>query len=198
MALTISFLASHGGTAAKHIITAIGNNKLDAEIGMVITNNVNSVIYQWCQENSTEIAYISGKTHPIESEKDKEICKSLINANTDLIILSGYMKKIGIATLTEFSNRILNIHPSLLPKHGGKGLFGDKVHESVLRSGDSISGATVHFINEEYDEGSIIAQQTVDVVKGETVETLKQKVQAIESELYLNSIKKIIHNNLLS
>lgn len=198
MALTISFLASHGGTAAKHIITAIGNNKLDAKIGVVITNNANSVIYQWCQENSTEIAYISGKTHPIESEKDKEIRNILINANTDLIILSGYMKKIGIATLTEFSNRILNIHPSLLPKHGGKGLFGDKVHESVLRSGDSISGATVHFINEEYDEGPIIAQQTVDVVKGETVETLKQKVQAIESELYLNSIKKIIHNNLLS
>lgn len=197
MALTISFLASHGGTAAKHIITEISHHKLDAKIGVVITNNVNSVIYQWCQENSTEIAYISGKTYPIESEKDKAIRDILIIANTDLIVLSGYMKKIGIATLTEYSNRILNIHPSLLPKHGGKGLFGDKVHESVLRSGDTISGATIQFINEEYDEGPIISQQIVDVAEDESVETLKEKVQAIESELYLNSIKKIIHNNLL-
>ncbi len=197
MTIKISFLASHGGTAAKHIITAIRKHKLDAEIGLVITNNINSIIYQWCQENTTEIAYISGKTHPIESEKDKAIRDMLLNANTDLIVLSGYMKKIGTATLTEYSNRILNIHPSLLPKHGGKGLFGDKVHESVLRSGDTISGATVQFINEEYDEGPIISQQIVDVVKGESVESLKEKVQAIEAELYLNSIKKIIDNNLL-
>jgi phosphoribosylglycinamide formyltransferase-1 len=107
------------------------------------------------------------------------------------------MKKIGKTTLTEYSNKILNIHPSLLPKHGGKGLFGDKVHQSVIASGDSQSGATVQFINEEYDEGPIFSQQIVEVVKGETVETLKAKVQAIEGELYLNSIKKIIHDDLL-
>ncbi len=196
MTLTISFLASHGGTAAKHIINAIRNNQLEAEIGVVITNNINSGIYQWCQKNSTKIAYISGKTHPVESDRDKSICDSLINANTDLIILSGYMKKIGIITLAKFSNKILNIHPSLLPKHGGKGLFGDKVHQSVINSGDSISGATVQFINEEYDEGPIIIQQTVAVAKDETVESLKEKIQAIECELYLNSIKKIIHKQL--
>ena len=191
--MKISFLASHGGTAAKHIISAIRSNQLDAEIGVVITNNVNSIINNWCHENSIKIVYISGNTHAVESAKDKAICETLINANTDLIVLSGYMKKIGIITLTEYSNRILNIHPSLLPKHGGKGLFGDSVHESVLRSGDGKTGATVQFINEEYDEGPIILQQEVDVVKGETVKTLKQKVQAIESELYLNSIKKIMH-----
>jgi len=195
--MKISFLASHGGTAARHIITAIRRNELDAEIGIVITNNVNANINYWCHQNSIKIAYISGKTHPLESEKDKAICNTLIHAKTDLIVLSGYMKKIGTITLTEYSNRILNIHPSLLPKHGGKGLFGDRVHESVLRSGDSQTGATVQFINEEYDEGPIILQQIVDVVKGETVNTLKQKVQAIEGELYLNSIKKIIHNSTL-
>ena len=148
--MKISFLASHGGTAARHIITAISRNKLNAEIGVVITNNVNSIIYNWCHENSIKIAYISGNTYPLESEKDKAIRETLIHANTDLIILSGYMKKIGTITLTEYSNRILNIHPSLLPKHGGKGLFGDNVHQSVIGSGDSQSGATVQFINEEY------------------------------------------------
>lgn len=195
MPLKISFLASHGGSAAKHIIAAIHNHQLNAEIGIIITNNATSNIYQWCEENSIKIAYISGNTHPDESKKDEKICNTLLNADTNLIILSGYMKKIGPKTLSQYSNRILNIHPSLLPKHGGKGLFGDKVHESVLKSAESISGATVHFINDEYDEGPIITQKIVNITKSETVESLKEKVQAIEGELYLNSIKKIIQGN---
>ncbi len=107
------------------------------------------------------------------------------------------MKKIGKTTLAGYSNRILNIHPSLLPSHGGKGLFGDRVHQSVIESGDTQSGATVQFINEDYDEGPIFSQQIVEVVEGETVETLKVKVQAIEGELYLSNIKRILDEGLL-
>lgn len=190
--MKISFLASHGGTAAKHLISAIRSHILDAEIGVVITNNPDSAICDWCHENTVEIVCINGKTHAPESACDKAIYEALLKAKTDLIILSGYMKKIGKTTLAGYSNRILNIHPSLLPKHGGKGLYGDKVHQSVIFSGDMQSGATVQFINEEYDEGPIISQQVVEVVKGESVETLKAKVQAIECELYLSSIKKIM------
>jgi len=195
--MKISFLASHGGTSAKHIIAAIRSNQLDAEIGVVITNNPDSVIYEWCYKNTVEVVCINGNTHIDELERDKAIYGTLLKAKTDLIVLSGYMKKIGKTTLAAYSNRILNIHPSLLPKHGGKGLYGDKVHQSVIDSGDKQSGATVQFINEEYDEGPIFSQHIVDVVKGETVETLKAKVQAIESELYLNSIKKILDEGLL-
>jgi len=195
--MKISFLASHGGSAAKHIITAIRNKQLEAEIGVVITNNPDSVIYDWCHQNAVDVICINGNTHTVESEKDLAIHKALIKVNTDLIILSGYMKKIGSITLSEYSNRVLNIHPSLLPKHGGKGLFGDKVHQSVIASGDKQSGATVQFINEEYDEGPVFSQQSVEVVEGETVESLKTKVQAIEGELYLNSIKRIIDEDLL-
>ena len=194
--MKISFLASHGGSAAKHIITAIRKGNLDAQIGVVITNNRNSEIYHWCTENAVEVTYLSGKTHPLEEEKDNAIYQKLLAAGTNLIVLSGYMKKIGPITLSEYSNKILNIHPSLLPKHGGKGLFGDKVHESVIRSGDRKSGATVQFINEEYDEGPIVLQKTVDVIEGETIASLKTKVQAIEGNLYLNSIKQIIQNDI--
>ena len=194
--MKISFLASHGGSAAKHIITAIRKGNLDAQIGVVITNNRNSEIYHWCTENAVEVIYLSGKTHPLEEEKDKAIHQKLLAAGTNLIVLSGYMKKIGPITLSEYSNKILNIHPSLLPKHGGKGLFGDKVHESVIRSGDRKSGATVQFINEEYDEGPIVLQKTVDVTESETIASLKTKVQAIEGNLYLNSIKQIIQNDI--
>jgi phosphoribosylglycinamide formyltransferase-1 len=192
--MKISFLASHGGSAAKHIIMAIREKHLDARIGIVITNNKNSDIYRWCIENTIEVAYLSGSTHPIEEEKDREIYQRLRTARSNIIVLSGYMKKIGAITLAGYSNKILNIHPSLLPMHGGKGLYGDSVHESVLRSGDKKSGATVHFINAEYDEGPIVLQKTVDVVEGETIESLKTKVQAIENELYLNSIQQVIQN----
>jgi phosphoribosylglycinamide formyltransferase-1 len=190
--MKISFLASHGGSAAKHIITAIREKCLDAQIGIVITNNKNSDIYHWCVDNAVEVVYLSGNTHPIEEEKDRVIHQKLLAAGTDLIVLSGYMKKIGSVTLAEYANKILNIHPSLLPRHGGKGLYGDRVHESVLKAGDEQSGATVHFINEEYDEGPIVAQKKINVVDGETVVSLKTKVQAIECELYLNSIKQIM------
>lgn len=191
--MKISFLASHGGTAAKHIIEAMRFSHLKAQVGIVITNNKKSNIFNWCLENEIDVTYISGKTHSSEEEKDKAICAALNQAKTDLIILSGYMKKIGQTTLNQYSNRILNIHPSLLPKHGGKGYYGDRVHESVLKSGDIESGATVQFINEKYDEGLIISQQIVSVSKDETVESLKKKVQSIEGELYLNSIKKIMN-----
>jgi len=194
--MKISFLASHGGSAAKHIIAAIQSNQLEAQIAVVITNNPDSVIYDWCIKNTIDVVCINGNTHLDESERDRAIYDTLLKAKTDLIVLSGYMKKIGETTLVGYSNRILNIHPSLLPSHGGKGLFGDKVHQSVIDSGDRKSGATVQFINEEYDEGPIFSQQTVDVVNGETAETLKVKVQAIEGELYLSSIKRILDEGL--
>ena len=190
--MKISFLASHGGSAAKHIIESIRLNKLKAQIGIVITNNSNSNIYNWCKDNQIKVVYISGKTHLAEAEKDQAIVNVLNEAKTDLIVLSGYMKKIGPVVLKEYSNRILNIHPSLLPKHGGQGLYGDKVHQAVLNAGDIDSGATVHVINEEYDEGPIICQEKVSVSKNETVESLKCKVQSVEGELYLKSIKKIM------
>jgi len=190
--MKISFLASHGGTSAKHIISAIWKNNLAAEIGIVITNNKASEIYRWCNDNKVGVCYLSGNTHSCEQELDTAIHQQLTLANSDLIILSGYMKKIGLITLSQYSNRILNIHPSLLPRHGGKGLYGDRVHEAVLKSGDKQSGATVQFINLEYDKGPIVAQKIIDIAKNETVESLKAKVQAIEADLYLNSIQQIL------
>ena len=190
--MKISFLASHGGSAAKQIISSIRGNELAAEVGIVITNNHDSDIYRWCQENKVNVYHISGRTHPNEEDKDKAILKVLTDTDTDLVVLSGYMKKIGPLALKEYSNRILNIHPSLLPRFGGKGFYGDRVHAAVIESGDAQSGATVQFINEEYDEGPMICQKAVDVEIGETVASLKRKVQAIEGELYIDAIQNII------
>ncbi|MGI9304134.1 MAG: formyltransferase family protein [Gammaproteobacteria bacterium] len=116
---------------------------------------------------------------------------------TDLAVLSGYMKKISPWIVVEYRSRILNIHPSLLPRHGGKGMYGDRVHLAVLQSGDTQSGATVHLLSEEYDEGSVLLQREVAVTVDETLESLKSKVRQLEGPLCIEAISKFMHNHAL-
>lgn len=187
--MKLSFLASHGGSSARHIIEAVKKGKLPGfEIGILITNNGNSAIYQWCRDNGVEVYYISGKTHP--NREDEAIKEHLLAAETELIVLSGYMKKIGPETLAQFAGKILNVHPSLLPKYGGKGMYGDFVHAAVLKAGETVSGATIHWVDGAYDEGPVILQKQVPVLPDDTVESLGQRVRAIEGDLYIEALKK--------
>lgn len=190
--MKISFLASHGGSSAKAIIQAIRDGKISAEIGILITNNRNSAIFHWCLDNDVEVRHISPKTHRGEENSDEAIQTVLENANSDWVVCSGYMKKIGQHTLDKFSGKILNIHPALLPSYGGQAMYGDYVHQAVLDAGESQSGATVHYVNAAYDEGPIIMQRTVDVASNDTLESLRAKVQAVEPELYIDALNSIL------
>jgi phosphoribosylglycinamide formyltransferase-1 len=187
--MKISFLASHGGSSARAIIAAISSKQLSGfEIGILITNNKTTAIYQWCIDNNIEVLHISAKTNP--ENQDAAICAALELVDTDIMVLSGYMKKIGSQTLQTFNNKILNIHPSLLPKHGGHKMYGDFVHAAVLKAGDKVSGASVQIINEVYDAGPVLLQKQVPVLDGDTVETLGKRVRAEEAELYINALIK--------
>ena len=187
--MKISFLASHGGSSAKSIISAIKAQTLKGfEIGILITNNKTTAIYPWCLENDIEVLHISTKTHP--DNEDHSIKDALYDAGTDIVVLSGYMKKIGTQTLAQFSNKILNIHPSLLPRHGGHKMYGDFVHAAVLAQGDSESGASVQIINEVYDAGPVLLQTKVPVLADDTVASLGKRVRSVEGELYINALKK--------
>jgi len=194
--MKISFIASHGGSSARHIITAIEQKALAAELGVVITNNSDSAILRWCQEQHIPVHLINAKTHPDPESEDLAIMNTLTEAQTDLVVLSGYMKKIGPHTLARFNGHILNIHPALLPKHGGHGLYGDRVHEAVLKSGDTVSGASVHLINERYDEGPVLKQSHVPVLPDDTIASLRARVQATEGDLYLETLKDIVEGKL--
>ena len=190
LSMKLSFLASHGGSSARQIIETINKGNLPGfEIGILITNNKDSVIYQWCLDNGIEVFHISGKTHP--EHEDEAIKEALLSAGTELIVLSGYMKKIGSKTLAQFGGKILNVHPSLLPKHGGQGMYGDFVHAAVLKAGETVSGATIHWVNGAYDEGPVILQKQVPVLRGDTVESLGQRVRSIEGDLYIEALKKL-------
>ncbi|PCJ42556.1 MAG: phosphoribosylglycinamide formyltransferase [SAR86 cluster bacterium] len=190
--MKISFLASHGGSSARAIIDAIRTDKLDAEIGVLITNNRDSNILQWCLDNDIEVHHISAKTHRGEDNADEAIQTVLRDANTDLVVCSGYMKKIGPATLRVYPYKILNIHPALLPKFGGIGMYGDHVHRAVLDAGEKESGATVHYVTDNIDEGPIIKQQIIAVDVDDTIESLRNKVQSCEAELYLSALQDIL------
>ena len=194
--MKISFLASHGGSSAKHIISAIKAQTLTGfEIGVLVTNNKTTAIYPWCLENGIDVLHISGKTHP--GNEDLAIKNALCTSGTDIIVLSGYMKKIGPLTLTQFSNKILNIHPSLLPKHGGHKMYGDFVHAAVLAQGDRESGASVQVINDVYDAGPVLLQKKVPVLADDTVNSLGARVRSVEGELYINALKKWQENSFV-
>ncbi|MDR0780636.1 MAG: hypothetical protein LBF16_08075, partial [Pseudomonadales bacterium] len=117
--MILSFLASHGGSSARFLINAMRSGALAAEPGILITNNRDSAIFHWCLEQGIAVRHISAKSHRGEDNADDAICTVLQAANTDLVLCSGYMKHIGPRTLRAFSGRILNIHPALLPRHGG-------------------------------------------------------------------------------
>ncbi len=187
--MKISFLASHGGSSAQHIISAIKIGTLPGfEIGILITNNKTSTIYPWCLENAIDVLHISATTHT--GHEDQAIKNALCVAGTDVVVLSGYMKKIGPQTLAEFSHKILNIHPSLLPKYGGHKMYGDFVHAAVLEQGGNESGASVQVINAVYDAGPILLQKKVPVLVDDTVASLGARVRSIEGELYVNALRK--------
>lgn len=190
--MKISFLASHGGSSARAIIQAMAEGTLKAEPGILITNNADSNIHIWCKAAQFPVYHVSSHTHPEPKDEDIAIRDLLQEAGTDIVVCSGYMKIIGLETLAAFENRILNIHPALLPLYGGVGMYGDNVHAAVLAAGDAESGATVHIVTEDYDEGPIIGQSQVDVLPDDTVETLRQRVQETEAELYIESLKRFI------
>ena len=190
--MKISFLASHGGSSARFLIAAMRDGRLAAEPGILVTNNRDSAIFHWCLDNGIDVRHISAKTHRGEENADEAIATVLESAGSDVVVCSGYMKAVGPNTLAAFPSRILNIHPALLPRHGGKGMYGDRVHEAVLAAGETVSGASVHYVTAGIDEGPCILQQQVDVLPTDTVESLRARVQAIEPALYLAALRKIL------
>ncbi|MFN3269317.1 MAG: phosphoribosylglycinamide formyltransferase, partial [Candidatus Kapaibacteriota bacterium] len=141
--------------------------------------------------------HISSKQYPTEEELDKAILETLIKHNVNIVCLAGYMKKVGPKVLNYFKNRVLNIHPALLPKFGGKGMFGKFVHEAVLNAGEKESGCTVHLVDEIYDHGRILGQKIVPVYPDDTVETLAQRVLEQEHKLYPEVLQKIAKGEII-
>ena len=187
----LAFLASHDGTNMRAIHAACRQGQLRAQCALLISNNADSGAMAWAKQNKIPTAHISAKTAGSDAAADDMIASTLSMAGTDLVILAGYMRMLGPETLAVFAGRILNVHPSLLPKFGGKGMYGKAVHEAVLAAGEKETGCTIHVVDEHYDHGPVVAQARVPVEPGDTVETLTARVQAREQTLYVETLKKI-------
>ena len=189
--LKLGFFASHEGTNMQAIIDACNDERLDAKPCVVISNNSKSGAIQRANKEGIPYYHLSSRKYPESKDLDKAILEALKAHGVNLVILAGYMKKIGPQTLAAYEGRILNIHPALLPKYGGKGMYGKYVHEAVLASGDKVTGVTIHVVDAIYDHGSIVAQCEMPVLDGDTVETLSQRVLKREHEFFVETLQKI-------
>lgn len=189
--MILGFLASHGGSAARFLTAACRDGRLDAVPVALASNNSGSPALAWARAAGLRAAHLSAARYPDPDALDAAILAFLQDAGVDTLVLSGYMKALGPQVLSAYAGRVLNIHPSLLPRHGGRGLYGDRVHEAVLASGDTESGATVHLVTAGIDEGPVLRQARVPVLPGDTVATLKARVQALEGELLLSALRAL-------
>lgn len=177
----LAVLASGSGTTLQAIIDSINNHELDAKIRIVISNN--KCAYALSRARDAGInTYILNDYHD-----EDELYQILMDNNVDLIVLAGYLKLIPLKVIRKFP--IINTHPALLPKYGGKGMYGMNVHKAVVMNHEKVTGATLHFVNAEYDRGKIIAQTKVNVLKNDTAEDVSRKVQAAEKIQLIKALK---------
>lgn len=189
--MRIAVLASHGGTILQAVIDACSSGELDAEVVLVISNNSRSGAMTRARDAGIPTAHLSSTTHPRTETLDAAMLSLLNEARADWVLLAGYMKRLGPRVLCAYRNRILNTHPALLPKFGGEGYFGRRVHEAVLAAGEQESGATVHLVDEDYDSGPILAQVRVPVRGGDTAETLEERVKVAERKLVVATLGEL-------
>lgn len=194
MIKTIAIFASGSGTNADNIIKKFRDYE-DLKINAVFVNNPNAGVIEKARKKNVEVILFDKELF----KNPEGVLKLLKEKNTDYIVLAGFLWLLPTFIISEFKDRIINIHPSLLPKHGGKGMYGIKVHKNVLDSGETTSGITIHLVNEHYDEGKILFQTECPVMPDDTPESLAQRIHQLEYRYFPPVIKEYINgeNNLI-
>ncbi len=189
--LKIGVLASGGGTNLQSIIDKSLDGSLDGDIVVVISNNSKAGALERASNHKIDALHISAATEGSAEGVDRRIVEEMDSREVDIIVLAGYMKKIGQHLLDAYKGKIVNIHPALLPKFGGTGMYGMHVHEAVIASGEKESGPSIHYVDSKYDHGQIIAQVKVPVYPEDTPDELQKRVLAQEHDLLPRVIQKI-------
>ncbi|QJA09662.1 phosphoribosylglycinamide formyltransferase [Romboutsia sp. CE17] len=185
--LNIGVLVSGGGTNLQAIIDETLAGNINGKVKVVISNKENAYGLERARQNNIDAIF--------ETDEDK-IIETLKDRNIDLVVLAGYLKIISPKFVNEFRNKMINIHPSLIPSFCGKGYYGQKVHQGVLDYGVKVTGATVHFVDEGADTGPIIMQETVDVRDDDDVSSLAKRVLHVEHKILKKSISLFCENKL--
>lgn len=184
------------GSNMQNIIDGCTSGKINGKVVLIIGVNENSPAIMRAKEQNIKTISLSPSSFSDRNEYDQAIFKSLLDNQIDLICLAGYMTLLGNNIVKHFSNRIMNVHPALIPSFSGKGMYGHHVHEAVINRGVKFTGATVHFVNEEYDKGPIIIQRIVDVDDEDTPDTIAAKVLKEEHIAYADAVALFAKNLL--
>ena len=195
--IRLAVFASGRGSNLDAILKNIARGALTAEVVVVISNRSAAGALEIAGENKIPAFHVSSKQFADEQSYDEHLLRLLAEHRTELIILAGYLKLIPVNIIRQYRNRILNIHPALLPSFGGPGLYGHFVHEVVLNYGCKISGATVHLVDEEYDTGAPILQRCVPVLEDDTPDTLAARVLQVEHQLFSEAIQLFAENRVI-
>ncbi len=188
----LGLLASHRGTNVQAVLDACRTGRLKARPSVVISNNRDAEVLARARRAGIPTYHLSAAIHPEPVALDRAIRDTLVEHEVGLVLLCGYMKKLGPETLAHYAGRVVNIHPALLPRFGGPGMYGLRVHEAVLASGATETGVTIHLVDEEYDRGAILAQCRVPVLPDDTPESLAARVLAREHEFLIETLQRIL------
>ena len=192
----IVVFASGSGTNFISIYNNIKNQNINGEIVLLISDKTKCGAIDFAEKNNIEVCVIQNKTFIDKVDYDVFLLSKINSKNADLLILAGYLKMIPNNVILNYKQKILNIHPSLLPKYGGKGFYGMNVHRAVLDSKESTTGATVHFVDEVYDNGPIVAQKEIIIHKKDNIHDIAKKVLKLEHELYPYVVKAFCENKI--
>jgi len=185
----LAIFASGSGSNAQNICNYFANHS-DIEVVLICTNKPDAFIVKRAEKLNVPVTFIT-KT---ELNNFNGLYKTLQNTKVDFIILAGFLLKLPAVMVKKYKNRILNIHPSLLPKYGGRGMYGNNVHKAVLANKEIESGISVHFVTQNYDEGRLILQEKCSVLENETLNTLVAKIHQLEQEYFPIAIEKVLKN----
>ena len=184
---SIAIFASGSGTNTENIIKYF-STKNNVKVSIVLSNRSDAVVLERAARLGVRSIFFDRE----EFYNTDKVLRYLVLSKADFIVLAGFLWLVPDNILRKYENRIINIHPALLPSYGGKGMYGDKVHKAVLQNGDKESGITIHYVNEAYDEGDIIFQAKCTVEPGDTPESLAQRVHALEYQHYPRVIEELI------
>jgi phosphoribosylglycinamide formyltransferase 1 len=192
--ISLGFLASNNGTSLRAVVAAIDAGELAARASLVVSNRKGAPALAFARDHGLAALHIATLDDPAAA--DRALAAALTEAGVELVLLSGYLRKLGPQTLAAYRNRILNIHPALLPKFGGEGMYGRRVHEAVIASGDPVTGASVHLVDDQYDHGAVLARVELPVTPTDSAETIERKVMVAEPPLFVQTLQRIASGDL--
>jgi phosphoribosylglycinamide formyltransferase-1 len=187
----VAIFASGAGSNADRILQYLAKKQSLIQIDCLVTNKREAGIYKVAEKFNVPIFCFPNTAFA----KGDSALEFLMARNNQWIVLAGFLRKIELNLIEEFENRIFNLHPSLLPKYGGKGMYGSKVHEAVLAAGENESGISIHLVNSEFDKGEVLFQAKCKVKKGQTVEELSKNIQKLEHDNFADTVVKYIEKS---